>query len=487
MIHVFSQNGRQIALDVNTGNIFLFDEITASMLANFPDRPPTLEEARAQLAVAYPEGIPEATLRQAYEEMQSLVHQKMLYSPDFIDEETAGRLRARVGGPGAGLKALCLHVSHSCNLRCPYCFAHQGDYSRTNVRGCADACPAGMEGAARFMGPEVARKAVDFLMENAERESIEIDFFGGEPLLNFDVVKEAVAYGKELAKAHHRNLHFTLTTNGTLLDEEKISFLNREMHNIVISIDGRKEVHDRFRYDAAQKGSYDRILPSALKLVQEREKNPPGRRDYFIRGTFTTENLDFTQDVLHLAGLGFKRISLEPVTGGGAGYHIGREHLPAVLAEYDNLARIIAARDPGQPGFSFYHFQVNLYEGPCIYKRITACGAGFEYFAVSPEGDLYPCHQFVGLPEFKAGNIWGGIQNPQLVEEFRNTNVLRKAACQNCWAKFFCSGGCHADSYFTNNDLATPNEITCIMQRKRIECALGLEVARRIKEQEDPA
>jgi uncharacterized protein len=344
-----------------------------------------------------------------------------------------------------------------------------------------------MEGAARFMGPEVARKAVDFLMENAERESIEIDFFGGEPLLNFDVVKEAVAYGKELAKAHHRNLHFTLTTNGTLLDEEKISFLNREMHNIVISIDGRKEVHDRFRYDAAQKGSYDRILPSALKLVQEREKNPPGRRDYFIRGTFTTENLDFTQDVLHLAGLGFKRISLEPVTGGGAGYHIGREHLPAVLAEYDNLARIIAARDPGQPGFSFYHFQVNLYEGPCIYKRITACGAGFEYFAVSPEGDLYPCHQFVGLPEFKAGNIWGGIQNPQLVEEFRNTNVLRKAACQNCWAKFFCSGGCHADSYFTNNDLATPNEITCIMQRKRIECALGLEVARRIKEQEDPA
>ena len=228
-------------------------------------------------------------------------------------------------------------------------------------------------------------------------------------------------------------------------------------------IDGRKEVHDRFRYDAAKNGSYDRILPAALKLVREREKNPPGRRDYFIRGTFTTENLDFTGDVLHLAGLGFKRLSLEPVTGSGAGYHIGREHLPAVLDEYDNLARVIAARE--KPGFSFYHFQLNLYEGPCIYKRITACGAGFEYFAVSPEGDLYPCHQFVGLPQFKAGDIWEGIQNPRLVETFKNTNILTKAACKNCWAKFFCSG-VPRHAYFTNNDLATPNEITCIMQRK---------------------
>jgi uncharacterized protein len=486
MIHVFSQNGLQIAVDVYTGNIFLFDEITAKMLANFPDRPPTLEEARAQLAVFYPQGIPEATLAQAYAELQALIDQKMLYSPEFINDKTAEQLRARA--PRSGLKALCLHVSHSCNLRCDYCFAHQGDYSHTDGREHARAYPAGVQGnACRLMNLEVACRAVDFLMENAGRENIEIDFFGGEPLLNFEVVKETVAYGKKLAKIHNRKLYFTLTTNGVLLDEEKISFLNREMHNIVISIDGRKEVHDRFRYDAAKKGSYDRILPSAVKLVREREKNPPERRDYFIRGTFTTKNPDFTKDVLHLAGLGFKRISLEPVTGSGAGYHISKEHLPAILDEYDNLARVIATPDPAKPGFSFYHFQLNLYKGPCIYKRIAACGAGFEYFAVSPEGDLYPCHQFVGLPQFKAGNIWGGIQNPRLVETFKNTHILTKAACKNCWAKFFCSGGCHADSYFSTNDPATPNEITCTMQRKRIECALGLEVARKIKEQEDSA
>ena len=469
MIHLLSQNGLQIAVDVNTGNIFLFDEMTAKILANFPDRPPTLEEARAELAGSCPEGVDEAALAGAYAELQTLIDQKMLYSPEFIDEETTEKLH-----PRSGLKALCLHVSHGCNLRCDYCFAHQGDYGDGNGQG-----------TARLMSPEVAFRAVDFLMENAGRENVEIDFFGGEPLLNFEVIKETVAYGRKLAKKKNRNLYFTLTTNGTLLDEEKISFLNREMHNVVISIDGRKEVHDRFRYDAAKNGSYDRILPAALKLVREREKNPPGRRDYFIRGTFTTENLDFTGDVLHLAGLGFKRLSLEPVTGSGAGYHIGREHLPAVLDEYDNLARVIAARE--KPGFSFYHFQLNLYEGPCIYKRITACGAGFEYFAVSPEGDLYPCHQFVGLPQFKAGDIWEGIKNLCLVETFKKTNVLTKPACKNCWAKFFCSGGCHADAYFTNNDLATPNEITCIMQRKRIECALGLEVARRIKKQEDSA
>ena len=471
MIHLFSQNGMEIALDVNTGNIFLFDEITARMLADFPDRPPTLAEARAQLAKAYPEGINESVLTEAYTELQTLIDQKKLYSPEFIDEKTAEKLQ-----PRSGLKALCLHVSHGCNLRCDYCFAQQGNYGGV----------AGQE-STRLMSPEVAFRAVNFLMENTGRESVEIDFFGGEPLLNFEVIKETVAYGKRLAEKYRRNLHFTLTTNGTLLDEEKISFLNREMHNVVISIDGRKEVHDRFRYDAAKNGSYDRVLSAAIKLVQEREKNPPQRRAYFIRGTFTTENLDFTKDVLHLAGLGFKRISLEPVTGSGAGYHIGREHLPAVLNEYDNLARIIATRGPAEPAFSFYHFQVSLYEGPCIYKRITACGAGFEYFAVSPEGDLYPCHQFVGLPQFKAGNIREGIQNPHLVEAFRNTNVLTKPACKNCWAKFFCSGGCHADSYFTNSDLATPNEITCIMQRKRIECAIGLEVARRLKKQEDSA
>lgn len=465
MIHVFFQNGQHIALDVNTGNIFLLDEITGKMLESFPHRPPTLAEAAAQLADLYPENtVNEATITEAYAELQTLIDQKMLYSPDFIDDKTVEKLQ-----PRPGLKALCLHVTHDCNLRCEYCFAHQGAYAYTGTHGATR----------RLMSAGVACKAMDFLMENAGRENIEIDFFGGEPLLNFAVVKKTVDYGKKLAAVHNKNLYFTLTTNGTLLDDEKISFLNREMHNVVISIDGRKDAHDRLRYDATKKGTYDRILPHAVKLVQEREKNPPERRDYFIRGTFTTKNLDFTQDVLHLAKLGFKRISLEPVTGSGAEYHIRKEHLRAILSEYDNLARVIATPDPGTPDFSFYHFKINLYEGPCLYKRLSACGAGFEYFAVSPEGDLYPCHQFVGLPQFKAGDIWKGIQNPRLVEIFKNINVLTKEACKNCWAKFFCSGGCHADSYFSNNDPATPNETTCIMQRKRIECAIGLEVARR--------
>ena len=293
-----------------------------------------------------------------------------------------------------------------------------------------------------------------------------------------------MAYGKRLAEKYRRNLHFTLTTNGTFAGRGEDLFLNREMHNIVISIDGRKEVHDRFRYDAAKKGSYDRILPSAVKLVREREKNPPERRDYFIRGTFTTKNPDFTKDVLHLAGLGFKRISLEPVTGSGAGYHISKEHLPAILDEYDNLARVIATPDPAKPGFSL-PFSVEPYKGPCIYKRI-APAAPVSNILPSPGRGFIPLPPPVGLPQFKAGNIWGDTK-PGLVETFKNTNILTKAACKNCWAKFFCSGGCHADSYFSTNDPATPNEITCTMQRKRIECALGLEVARKIKEQEDSA
>jgi len=455
MVHVFVQNGLHIALDVNSGNIYLLDEISGKMLEGFPDAPPTWEQSCQKLQNSYAKPV----IAEAYKEIETLTAQKMLYSPDFIDDKLMEKLDRR-----KGLKALCLHVTHDCNLRCGYCFAHQGDYRTTRS----------------LMSAGVAFKAIDFLMEHAGRNNIEIDFFGGEPLLNYEVVKKAVYYGKELAARNNKRLYFTLTTNGTLLDEEKIAFLNREMNNIVISIDGRKEVHDRLRYDVHKNGTYERILPNAVKLVRERKKNPPERQDYFIRGTFTAKNLDFSRDVLHLADLGFERISLEPVVGTGADYHIAKEHLPAIMREYEKLAQIINARTPGDPGFSFYHFNLNLYEGPCIYKRISACGAGFEYFAVSPEGDLYPCHQFVGAPQFKTGNIRDGIEKPQLTEYFKKTNVLTKETCKKCWAKFFCSGGCHANAYFSNGDPAIPNEPACIMQKKRIECAITLEVMRRL-------
>lgn len=458
MVHVFLQNELYIALDVNSGNIYLLDEITGKMLEGFPDAPPTLEEVRNKLQGSYAE----EAIAGAYEEVESLIAQKMLYSPAFLDEKI-------MAAPDRhqGIKALCLHVTHDCNLRCGYCFANQGDY-RT---------------ARRLMSTGVAFKAIDFLIEHSARDKIEIDFFGGEPLLNYEVVKNAVAYGKEQAARRNKRLHFTLTTNGLLLDEEKISFLNREMHNIVISLDGRKEVHDRFRYDVHKEGTYQKILPKAVKLVEERKKNPPERRDYFIRGTFTAKNLDFSRDVLHLAGLGFERISLEPVVGSGADFHLTQEHLPAIMDEYEKLAQIIKDLPPGEPGFNFYHFNLNLYKSPCVYKRISACGAGFEYFAVSPEGDLYPCHQFVGTPRFKMGNVRDGIENPQLSEDFRRTNILTKEICKKCWAKFFCSGGCHANAYYSNGDPAIPNELACAMQRKRIECAIGLEVTRRLRQE----
>ncbi|MGQ9779721.1 MAG: thioether cross-link-forming SCIFF peptide maturase [Bacillota bacterium] len=448
MVHSFSLKGYRIAVDANTGNIFQLDEVSYALLKVFPGGLPTEEQAIREIGSRFPVGM----IREAYGELKELAAAGLLYTPE-LDEASLGEAIYA----GRGLKALCLHVAHDCNLRCAYCFAAKGDY----------------RGGRRLMPFAVARRALDFLIENSgDRREIEVDFFGGEPLLNMDVVKQVVAYGKERAAESGKNIHFTLTTNGTLLNEEIIEFLNEHMDNVVISLDGRPEVHDAKRYDITGRGSFDRICPQALRLVERR-----GAKSYFIRGTFTADNLDFANDVLFLADLGFREISIEPVVGTGAPFYLRQEDLPAILVEYEHLAEAVLLREAQGKGFRFYHFQLDLYKGPCLVRRIHGCGAGVEYLAVSPEGDLYPCHQFVSEDSFKMGDLQRGIIREDIREDFLKTNILTVKNCQECWAKLFCSGGCHAHAYFTHRDLRRPNELTCAMTRKRIECAIMLRLA----------
>ena len=470
MVHTFSLNGYNFAVDGGSGSIHALDEISFDILRTMPDGMEHLaafDEVVGRLKGEYPED----EIAGAYAEIKELAESGLLFTPDGDIDGIIGKER----GNGF-LKALCINVSHDCDLRCRYCFASKGDY----------------KGGRKLMPAETAFKAVDFLLENSgNRRNIEIDFFGGEPLLNFETIRKTVAYGRETAGKAGKEIHFTVTTNGTLLDDEKAGFINGNMDNVVISIDGRKEVHDFMRCDRAGRGSYGRIVPSALKLVEER-----GEKSYFIRGTFTAKNLDFSRDVLHLADLGFGEISVEPVVGPGgwnkdaegrlAGieceeeeFYLTGEHIPAILTEYERLAEECLRRIRENRGFRFYHFNLNLYDGPCLFKRITACGAGFEYLAVSPDGDLYPCHQFVGMNGFLMGDIYNGIKNGRLLEKFKGSSILTKDKCRKCWAKLFCSGGCHANAYFTNGNIDAPNELSCIMQKKRIECAIMIEAARR--------
>lgn len=451
MVHTFFLNGIHVALDVNSGSIHLVDESVHRILKEFPNAPPEEGELRKRFQPEYSWEM----LHEAYSEIKSLIAQNLLYSPEITWDQIA-----EIVAEPKGLKALCLHVAHDCNLRCDYCFAAKGDY----------------HSGRSLMPGEVAVKAVEFLIRNSERHELEIDFFGGEPLLNFETVRRAVSYGRELERSSGKKLHFTVTTNGTLLNDEIIEYLNENIDNVVISIDGRQEVHDAIRYFANGKGSYERILPLTRKLVEGR-----GSKEYYIRGTYTANNLDFTNDVMHLADLGFQEISIEPAVGQIGAAAITREHLPRILEEYETLARKYLERLAAGKPFRFYHFNLNLYGGPCIYKRITACGAGVEYLAVSPQGDLYPCHQFVGEPGFLMGNLEDGIINLELLERFKRSNIFSKEACRGCWAKYFCSGGCHANSYFTTGDIGRPDELTCAMQRKRIECAIMVEVMRRME------
>ena len=451
MVHTYSLNGYNIAIDGNSGSIHMLDHIAYQMLKE-SDEMPSLANVQEKLKKKYTVN----EIREAYSEIKSLTEQGMLFSSIKNLEEVVSSKQMN-----NGLKALCLHVSHDCNLRCEYCFASSGDYNSGRT----------------LMDKEVALKAVDYLVQNSKnRHNIEIDFFGGEPLMNFDVVKETVAYGRKLEKTTGKHFYFTITTNGTLLDKEKISFINENMDNVVISIDGRKEVHNAVRHDRAGRGSYDRIVPLAKELVAGRNG-----KSYFIRGTFTARNKDFTKDVMHLADLGFKEISVEPVVGSGDDLYFKESDIPDLLKEYENLTSEYIERLSNGCDFRFYHLNIDLYEGPCLFKRITACGAGYEYLAVSPEGDLYPCHQFVGQNRFVLGNLSTGISNNKMCEEFMKNNILSKEKCRDCWAKLFCSGGCHANAYFSNNSILEPNELSCILQRKRIECAIMIQALKNDK------
>lgn len=446
MVHVYSMNGLNIAVDGNSGSIHVIDDAAYDLLSHFK-KPFTFEQAAGKLQGKYPAD----SVREVWEEINSLVQKSLLFSPDIQASDWDSI------SVDNGLKALCLHVAHDCNLMCEYCFASKGSYKVEK----------------KLMPEEIAIKALDFLVSHSgKRKNIEIDFFGGEPLLNFDVVKKTVEYGRKIEAPAGKKFYFTITTNGTLLDDDNIEYINANMDNVVISIDGRKTVHDAIRYDAAGQGTYDMILGDALRLVRSREN-----KSYFIRGTFTSKNMDFSRDVMSLAGLGFDEISIEPVVGRGEDFHIRAEHIPAILAEYERLACAYVKRIKEGKPFRFYHFNVNIYKGPCLYKRISACGAGAEYFAVTPEGDLYPCHQFVGQQEFKMGNLDTGIKNSALGERFRKANILNKEDCRDCWAKLYCSGGCHANSYYAGGDILKPVELICAMQKKRIECAIMIEVS----------
>ncbi len=445
MIHVFTLHSLFICLDVNSGTVHLLDEVTFDLLSLAKTKE-MLSWAIDQLINKYDKDI----LLQASKEISDLIEQDSLYSPDFTKEELE-----KSGNYQSDMKALCLHMAHDCNLRCAYCFADKGAYG----------------GDKGLMSIEVAKASIDFLLANSgNKRNVEVDFFGGEPLLNFKVIKQCVVYAKEQQKKYSKTVHFTITTNGTIFSEEINEFLQEHMDNIVLSLDGRQTVNDHLRIYPSGKGSYDK----AVKNIQEIANNRQGK-SYFIRGTYTRDNLDFYEDVKHIyEQLRLKEISIEPVSGGN--FTLTDEEIKIAMIEYERFAKEYAKQDD----YRFYHFTLNLYNSPCIYKRIAACGAGVDYGAVSPDGMIYACHQFVGEDKFVMGNVYDGITNNQLKEVFASNNVFTKDDCPNCWAKYFCSGGCHANAYYTNGDISKPDRKACTLQKKRIECALMIECQRTI-------
>lgn len=444
MIHAFKIHGENIVLDVMSGAVHLLDDIACDVLGCY-DSDGTLNPNKLRELTKYDE----TQINEAIVDIEYLIDNKLLFAEDPYTEMLPVWTKQTV------VKALCLHIAHDCNLRCSYCFAGTGEYM----------------GHRSLMSLEVGKKAVDFLIENSgNRRNLEVDFFGGEPLMNFDVVKGIVEYAREKEKESNKNFRFTITTNGILLDEEKRAYINENMHNVVLSLDGRKEINDEVRKRIDGKGSYDRILPLIKKMVDER-----GEKDYYVRGTFTRKNLDFGADVLHLADLGFDQISVEPVVAAkDSGLDIRNEDLKAVCDEYERLAKEYVDRRKNGQWFNFFHFMIDLEGGPCIAKRLRGCGSGTEYLAVTPEGELYPCHQFVGHKEFNLGNVFDGLNGNPIREIFSDTNVYTKPQCNSCWAKFYCSGGCAANAWQFNKDLTIPYEIGCELEKKRVECALWI-------------
>lgn len=454
MVHQYKLNGFNIVLDTCSGGVHVVDEVAYDIIEMFPKKTP--DEIAAELLVKYADrqDVTEEELRLCIEDVDSLIRAKKLYTEDTF-ESMAGTFKERSGNV---IKALCLHVAHTCNLNCSYCFASQGKY----------------HGDRALMSFEVGKRALDFLIENSgTRRNLEVDFFGGEPLMNWDVVKELVRYARSVEKQHNKNFRFTLTTNGMLIDEDVIDFANKEMSNVVLSLDGRKEIHDATRVDYAGKGSYDKIVPKFKELVESR-----GGQGYYMRGTFTHKNPDFTKDVFHMADLGFTELSMEPVVcASDDPMALTPEDLEIVKEQYEILAKEMIGRKKEGRGFTFYHYMIDLTAGPCIYKRISGCGSGTEYMAVTPWGDLYPCHQFVGEESYRLGNIWDGVINESLREDFRSCNAYARPECKDCWAKLYCSGGCAANAYHATGSIRGIYESGCELFRKRIECAIMIKVA----------
>ncbi len=449
MIHCYQMNGYNIILDVHSGGVHVVDQLFYQMAQAVES--PLAEECPKELLETF-SAYGTGAVRETYGEMLELYRQGSLFSPDDYGQ-FADRM---VLSP---IKAMCLHISHDCNLRCDYCFAGTGDFGT---------------GHRMEMPLEVGKKAIDFLIEKSEgRRNLELDFFGGEPLMNFGVVEEIVRYAREREKETGKNFRFTVTTNGTLLTDERINFINREMHNVVLSVDGRREVNDRVRHRVDGSGSYDAFLPKFQKLVQRR-----GEGQYYVRGTFTKYNLDFAEDVLHLNRCGFDQISVEPVVADPKlPYALTEADLPAIFAEYERLAKLLIDRRREGKGFNFFHFMIDLDQGPCVIKRLRGCGAGNEYCAVTPDGDVYPCHQFVGQEEWRMGDIFSGEIDMEMKRRFAASNVYGKEECRNCWAKFYCSGGCNANNHTYAGDITRPYHLACELEKKRVECAIMIKAA----------
>jgi len=445
MIHKFEMQGTHIVLDVNSGAVHVLDEMASRVLSCYDDEGNVMPHKIKELKERYSG----KEVDEAKSELALLISEGLLFSADPYKDMLIEK------NPNTVVKALCLHIAHDCNLRCRYCFAGKGDYN----------------GERGKMPVSVGKKAIDFVIESSgNRRNLEIDFFGGEPLLNIETVKEIVKYAREKEKEFNKHFRFTITTNGILLNDENMSYLNNTMDNIVLSIDGRKEVNDKMRVRADGNGCYEDILPKFQKFVSKR-----GTKDYYVRGTYTSENLDFSNDVLHLADKGFDQISIEPVVlPDGSGIEIKKEHLPALFYEYEKLAAALLNLGKQGRRINFFHFMLDLEGGPCVVKRLKGCGAGSEYLAVTPDGSLYPCHQFVNNAEYKLGNVFNGINRYDIVNIFNRINVYSKEKCSGCWAKFYCSGGCTANVWHFHNKLDDVYEIGCELQKKRIECALWL-------------
>ncbi|MBE6733860.1 MAG: thioether cross-link-forming SCIFF peptide maturase [Ruminococcaceae bacterium] len=455
MIHQYKLGGYNIVLDVCSGSIHVVDDVAYDIIGMYEGN--SREDIIKAMCHKYAdkEDITTADIEECFAQVESLKDSGKLFAPDTF-EPMADKLKAKTAGV---VKALCIHIAHTCNLNCSYCFASQGKY----------------HGDRAVMSFEVGKRALDFLVENSgSRRNLEVDFFGGEPLMNFEVVKQMVEYARSIEKEKGKNFRFTLTTNGLLIDDEVIEFANKEMSNVVLSLDGRKEIHDRYRVDYAGNGSWERIVPKFQKLVEAR-----GGKGYYMRGTFTHANPDFLNDIQQMLDLGFTELSMEPVVcAPGDKEELTQEDLPVVMEQYEKLAELMLERDRQGKPFTFYHYMIDLTGGPCIYKRISGCGSGTEYMAVTPWGDLYPCHQFVGEEKFRLGDIWQGVTNTEIQNEFASCNVYARPDCHDCWAKLYCSGGCAANAYHSTGKVTGVYKYGCELFRKRMECAIMVAIAR---------